>query len=111
VVLVVVLIAVGVIARPARWYSWMPIMFGIWLAGIWIGLAVFTGLVRYYLIAGTALVGGPFFALLSLPGKLENIGLFFAALGALILVLGSATLIRFVIKYPRLAEEADHAAG
>ncbi|NWG76399.1 MAG: hypothetical protein HXY24_17655 [Rubrivivax sp.] len=111
VVLVVVLIAAGVIARPARWYSWMPIMFGIWMAGILIGLAVFTRLVRYYVIAGAALAGGPFFALLSLPGKLENIGLFFAALGALLLISGIATLALFVIKHPIAAEEADDASG
>lgn len=111
VVLVVVLIANGIIARPARWYSWMPIMFGIWMAGIFLGLGTHTGLVRHYIIAGAALAGGPFFALLSLPGKLENIGLFFAALGTLVLVSGAAALVLFLIKHPRSAEEAGDATG
>lgn len=111
VVLVVVLITQGVIAHPARWYSWMPIMFGIWMAGIFLGLGTHTGLVRHYVIAAAALAGGPFFALLSLPGKLENIGLFFAALGALVLISGIAALILFLTTTPRLAEEADDVAG
>jgi hypothetical protein len=105
VALVAVLIAVGVIAQPAQWYRWMPIFFGIWLAGILLGLGLSVRLVRYYVVAGVALVGGPTFALLPLVGKLENIGLFFAAVGAVILVWGLLAFVRFLRKYPRLAGE------
>jgi hypothetical protein len=105
VALVAVLIAVGVIAQPAQWYRWMPIFFGIWLAGILLGLGLSVRLVRYYVVAGVALVGGPTFALLPLAGKLENIGLFFAAVGAVILVWGLLAFVRFLRKYPRLAGE------
>jgi hypothetical protein len=44
--LVAVLIAAGVIAQPAQWYRWMPIFFGIWLAGIFLGLGLSVRLVR-----------------------------------------------------------------
>jgi len=70
VVLVVVLIAVCAIADPARWYRWMPIFFGIWFSGMFLGLGLNVRLVRYYVVAGVALIGGPIFALLPLAGKL-----------------------------------------
>jgi hypothetical protein len=105
VTLVVVLIAVGVIAHPAQWYRWMPIFFGIWLAGIFLGLGLNVRLVRYYVVAAVALVGGPTSALLPLAGKLANLGLFLSAVGAVTLVWGLLALVRFVRSYPRLAEE------
>jgi hypothetical protein len=105
VALVAVLIAVGVIARPAQWYRWMPIFFGIWLAGVFMGLGLNVRLVRYYVVATVALVGGPTSALLPLAGKLANIGLFIAAVGAVTLVWGLLAFVRFLRKYPHLAEE------
>ena len=98
--LVATLIVTGVIAQPAQWYRWMPIFFGIWLAGIFLGLALRVGLVRYYVVAGVALAGGPTFALLPLAGKLENIGLFLAAVGAVLLAWGAFVFARFLRKYP-----------
>ena len=105
VTLVVVLIAVGAIADPARWYRWMPIFFGIWWAGIFVGLGLSVRLVRYYVVAAVALVAGPTSALLALAGKLANIGLFISAVGAVTLVWGLLAFVRFVRHYPRLAEE------
>jgi hypothetical protein len=107
VALVTVLIAAGVIAQPAQWYRWMPIFFGIWLAGIFLGLALRVGLVRYYVVAGVALAGGPTFALLPLAGKLENIGLFLAAVGAVLLAWGVIAFVRFLRKHPLPTEEGD----
>lgn len=104
--LVAVLKAAGVIAQPARWYRWMPIFFGIWLAGILLGLGLSVRLTRYYFVAGVALAGGPAFTLLPLAGKLENIGLFFAAVGAVLLVLGVVAFARFLRRYP-LPTEGD----
>jgi len=104
--LVAVLIAAGVIAQPARWYRWMPIFFGIWLAGMLLGLGLNVRLVRYYVVAGVALAGGPIIALLPLTGKMENIGLFFAAVGAVLLAWGVVAFVRFLRKYPLPAEEA-----
>lgn len=98
--LVVVLIAAGVIAQPAQWYRWMPICFGIWITGIFLGLGLSVRLVRYYVVAGVALAGGPTFALLPLAGKLENIGLFLAAVGAVLLAWGVVAFVRFLRKYP-----------
>jgi hypothetical protein len=100
VALVAVLIATGVIAQPGQWYRWMPIFFGIWLAGIFLGLALRVGLVRYYVVAGVALAGGPTLALLPLPGKLENLGLFFVAWGAVSLAWGIFAFARFLREYP-----------
>jgi hypothetical protein len=104
VALVAVLIAVGVIAQPDQWYRWMPIFFSICLAGIFLGLALRVGLVRYYVVAGVALAGGPTFALLSLPGKLENLGLFLATVGAVFLAWGVGAFVRFLREYPLPAE-------
>jgi len=104
--LVATLIVTGVIAQPDQWYRWMPIFFGIWMAGIWLGLALRVGLVRYYIVAGVALAGGPTFALLPLAGKLENIGLFLAAVGAVLLAWGVFAFVRFLRKYPLPTEGA-----
>ena len=49
----------------------MPIMTGIWLDGIFLGLALRVRLARYFVVAGVALLGGPVFAFLPLEGKLE----------------------------------------
>jgi hypothetical protein len=111
VALVAVLIAVGAIAQPGRWYRWMPILFGIWMAGIFLGLGVRVGLARYYVLAGLALVGGPAATLLSLPGKLDHIGFFLVMWGAVVLVWGVAVLIRFVLKYPIQTEGFSNATG
>jgi hypothetical protein len=51
-----------------------------------------------------ALAGGPTFALLPLTGKLENIGLFLAAVGAVMLAWGVVAFVRFLRKYPLPAE-------
>ena len=104
--LVVVLIAAGVIAQPAQWYRWMPICFGIWITGIFLGLGLSVRLVRYYVVAGVALAGGPTFALLPLAGKLENIGLFLAVVGAVLLAWGVVAFVRFLRKYPLPTEGA-----
>jgi hypothetical protein len=106
VTLVVVLIAVGVIADPAQWYRWMPIFFGIWMAGAFLGLGLSVRLARYYVVAGVALAGGPASALLSLSGKQDNIGLFSAAVGAVVLAWGIVAFVRFLRKYP-LSTEGD----
>ncbi len=106
VALVAVLIATSVIAQPDHWYRWMPIFFSICLAGIFLGLALRVGLVRYYVDAGVALAGGPTFALLLLPGKLANIGLFFAAVGAVFLASGVFAFVRFLREYPLPTEGA-----
>lgn len=111
VALVAVLIAVGAIAQPDRWYRWMPILFGVCMAGIFLGLGVRMGLARYYVVAGAALTGAPVFALLPLPGKLDNIGLYLAAVGAVVLVWGVAAFIQFLHKYPLLSEGVGDVNG
>jgi hypothetical protein len=105
--LVLVLIAVGAIADPAQWYRWMPIMFGICLAGIFLGLALKVGLVRYYILAFLALAAGPVFALLPLPGKLENLSLYLASVGAVVLAWGLIVFVRFLRQHPLPAEGDD----
>lgn len=109
--LVTTLIAVGVIAQPDQWYRWMPILFGIMLAGIFLGLALRVGLPRYYVVAGVALGSGPSCALLSLAGKLANIGLFFSVVGAVMLALGTVTFVRFLRKHPLPTQGVDDAAN
>ena len=101
---VAVLITAGVIADPGQWYRWMPIFFGIWLAGMFLGLGLQVKLARYYVVAGVALACGPLAALLPLSGKLSNIGLFFAVLGAVILAWGVFAFVRFLRRHPLPAE-------
>ena len=100
VTLIAVLIAAGAIAHPALWYRWMPIFFGIWLAGIFLGLGLNVRLARYYVMAGVALAAGPACALLPLSGKLANIGLFFAVAGAVPLAWGAVVFLRFLLENP-----------
>ena len=99
-----VLITAGVIADPGQWYRWMPIFFGIWLAGMFLGLGLQVRLARYYVVAGVALACGPLATLLPLSGKLSNIGLFFAVLGAAILAWGVFAFVRFLRRHPLPAE-------
>lgn len=105
VALIAVLIAAGVLAQPALWYRWMPILFGIWLAGVFLGLGLRVGLLRYYVVAVVALASGPIFALLPLTGKLENLGLFLAAVGFVPLAWGALAFVRFLRQNPVMAEE------
>jgi hypothetical protein len=104
VALVAVIIAAGVIADPGQWYRWIPILLGIWLAGAFLGLGLQVRLVRYYVLAGVALVGGPLAALLPLSEKLGNIGLFFAAVGVVLLAWGVLAFVRFLRRHPLPAE-------
>ncbi len=108
--LIAVLIAAGVIARPGEWYRYMPIFFGIWLAGVFLGLALRVGLVRYYVVAGVALACGPAIALLPPTQKLGNIGLFFAVVGTVLLAWGASAFVRFLRKHPLQAGRASDAA-
>jgi len=111
VVLIVVLIALGIIGQPARWYRWMPIAFGIWMAGSFLGLGLAVRMVRYYLVAVASLVSGPIFAVLTLSAKLANIGLFFAAIGALLVVVGGTSFLLFLRRYSVVVEEADDVSS
>lgn len=111
VALVTTLIATGVIAQPDQWYRWMPILFGTWLAGVFLGLAVRVGLPRYYVVAVVALGSGPTCALLPLTGKLANIGLFFTVVGVVQLAWGAATFVRFLSRHPLPTEGVDDAAN
>jgi hypothetical protein len=104
VTLVAVLIAAGVLADPGQWYRWFPIFFGIWLAGMFLGLGLQVRLVRYYVVAGVALAGGPLAALPPLSGKLSNLGLFFAIVGAVSLAWGVFAFARFLRRHPLPAE-------
>jgi hypothetical protein len=110
-VLVAVLIAKHIIARPDQWYRWIPLFFGVWMAGTFLALALRVWLLRYYLDAAVALVAGPASALLPLPGKLDNIGLFFAAWGAVVLAWGVIAFLRFLHAYPLPTEAAGDVTG
>jgi hypothetical protein len=107
VVLVTLFLSMGIIAKPAQWYRWMPIMFGIWLAGILLGLALRIRLVRYFFLSGVALIGGPASTLLPLEGKLAPLGLFLASLGAVWLLWGAVAFVLFLRRHPVQVEEAD----
>ena len=105
------LLSMGILAQPAQWYRWMPIMFGIWLAGIFAGLAVRVRLARYAVVAAMALIGGPVCALLPLLGKLGNLGLHFATVGGMLLAWGALALALFLRQPLLLPEEvADDRA-
>lgn len=103
--LVIVLIAAGVIADPGRWYRWMPVFFGIWLAGMFLGLGLQVRLVRYCVVAGVALASAPLAPLVPMSEKLANVGLCFAAVGAVLLAYGVFAFIRFLHRHPLPAEE------
>jgi hypothetical protein len=108
VALVVVLVAAGVIADPAQWYRWMPVLFGIWFAGMFLGLGLQVRLVRFYLVAGVALAAGPLATLPAMGEKLANVGLCFAAVGGALLACGVFAFVRFLRRNPLPAgENAD----
>jgi hypothetical protein len=111
VVLVIVLVGLGVIGDPALWYRWMPILFGTGISGMLLGLGLRVGLPRYYVEAGVALIGGPIATLPVLSEKLGNLGLFFAAIGALVLIGGILTLVRFILQHPPVVTENDDVLG
>jgi hypothetical protein len=102
--LVAVLIVAGFIADPGRWYRWMPVFFGIWLAGIFLGLGLQVRLARYYVVAGVALASAPLAPFVPMNEKLGNLGLCFAAMGAVLLAYGVFAFIRFLHRHPLPAE-------
>ena len=105
VALVVVLVALGIIAQPARWYRWMPIMFGIVLSGIMLGLALRVRVARLYVVAAVALVGAVAAPLGPVAEKLGNIALLLVAVGAALLAGGVVALLRFRRRYAPIEEE------
>ena len=104
--LVVVLLALGIIAQPARWYRWMPIAFGIVLSGVMLGLALRVRLARLYVVAAVALVGAVAAPLVPVAEKLGNLALLLAAVGAVLLAGGVVALVRFRRRYAP-SEEGD----
>ncbi len=108
---IAVWIAVGVIARPGQWYRWFPVLFGIWMAGMFLGLGLRVRMARYYVVASVSLIGGPLITRQPLTDKMAHIGAFFAVLGAVVLIGGLATLARFLKMHPRAVEGDDHATG
>jgi hypothetical protein len=108
--LVAVSIATDVITQPAKWYRLMPIFFGIWMAGILLGLALRVGLQRYYVAAGVVLASGLTFALMPPTEKLENIRLFLDVVGTVLLACGVIAFVRFVRKHPLPTEGAADVA-
>jgi hypothetical protein len=109
--LVLVLIVTDNITQPSQWYGWMPIFFGIFFGGSFLGLGVRVKLIRYYVLAGAALAAGIIAPFIPLSGKLANIGLFFAAVGLVWLTFGVITLIRFLRKYPLPPNEIADVPG
>ena len=105
--LIVVLIATGVIAQPARWYRWMPILFGTVLSGVMLGLALRVRVVRLYVVAAVALAGAVAAPLVPLSQKLGNLGLLLAGVGAVLLAGGTVALLSFLHQFPPVAEVGD----
>jgi len=82
-------------------YSWTPLMFGFFLVGFSIWLANRSGSRMYYLFGLATVVTGLIFPILEL-GSFDSIVLYFILWGVLLVVGGTALLVRFIRNYPLL---------
>ncbi len=82
-------------------YSWTPLMFGFFLVGFSIWLANSSGSRIYYLFGLATVVTGLIFPILEL-GDFDSIFLYFILWGVLLVVGGTALLVRFIRNHPLL---------
>ncbi|MHA1882990.1 MAG: hypothetical protein ACTSUO_08100 [Candidatus Thorarchaeota archaeon] len=82
-------------------YSWTPLMFGFFLVGFSIWLANRSGSRMYYIFGLATVATGLIFPILEL-GDFDSIFLYFLLWGVLLVVGGSALLVRFIRNYPLL---------
>lgn len=105
VVLVAILFISGDYKQAVRWYRWMPILYSIFLAGVFVGLARVSGLFRYYIYGAVTVLSPIPFIVIPFAGKLGAISNHFLALSGFFIIVGSFIFIRFLRKNPILAEE------
>ncbi len=88
------------------WNKWLPLLPAILFQAGLIPLGTKSGLNRYYLMAGIALVLGIACTLPTLPGRVDNLSLYLWGIGTILAAWGALLLIVFLHRYPVLAVDA-----
>ena len=93
--------------RVQSLYKWTPLLPALIFQAALIPMGRKTGFIRFYVMAGIALLVGFIISLIELPNKLDNIGLYVTVMGALFLLLGVFIFADFLRTHPVRAEEAQ----
>ncbi len=80
-------------------------MIGTFWAGLWLGLALSSGLIRYYIYAAVTFVGSIPFMLTTFEGKLAALSQYLLALAVCYIIAGIFFFSRFLMKYPPQPQE------
>lgn len=110
-VVVAAWLATGRSRSPLAEYRWVPLFTGLCLSGGFIYAAGRTRLKRFYIYLAATLAGGLLVTLtMSTGGRQEAFGALAQLLwmlSALLIVMGSVILIRFIRRNPVISSEAD----
>lgn len=102
------IVATGGINESWGWNKWLPLLPALLFQAAFLPLANRSGIKRYYLLAGLALLLGVVFTLPTLPGRTDNLSLYLFAIGTVLAIWGAILLITFLRRYPVQAEEAQN---
>jgi hypothetical protein len=109
VVVMTILASVFVIFGKLRdfnlWLKWCPLWGGTVLASMFSAFARKTRVARYYVFATWSLISGLLLSILNFEAVETGTLLYFLAMACLLIPWGLVVFIRFLRKYPRLAEE------
>lgn len=109
-VMVVILVVTGDISVARRWYRWMPVFFGILLSGEFVGAAVISRLLRFWVYALFSLALGVAWSIPQFEPRMTAISLYLLSMGSCLLPWGVILFILFLRRHPAPAEEVSHDA-
>lgn len=89
------------------WRKWTLVWAGMMMVVSLINLAFRSGQVRHYVFAFLILAGGIAFSIIDSGSGYSGAALFVLSIGGLFLIYGTIQFIRFLRKYPKIAEEAS----
>jgi preprotein translocase subunit SecY len=98
----------GLVVFWSKWnpnlviYRWFPLMPAILFQGGFIPMGIKSGLARYYVYAGVALLLGIICVIPVFPGRFDNLSLYLAGISLFMLPWGIVLLLRFLKEYPVL---------
>ncbi len=87
-------VAIGALLAPAS-LAWLPTLDAVLAAAFFLYVVYFAGLTRFYLLALLSIVAGLTTSLLGLGDKLGS-GVYFASMGALLILSGAAVLLLYL---------------
>lgn len=105
-----VLIVTGHGSVAGNWYRWLPIFYGLFVSGAFVGLALASGIPRYWMYALASFAAGVAWTVPVFEGRMTGMSLFLLSMGVFLLSCGVIVFILFLRRHPIRAEEASYDA-